>query len=119
IFGAHEEQIPGVPNQELRRVRSLGAQCLQEIEQAGLELVGTSIRAPLLRLFDRQIEASLVDRLQHVVEGVDVEGAERKLVVRRHENHGRVIVGDRLGYLDPVQTRHLNVEQYDVGAQLL
>ncbi len=48
---------------------------------------------------------------------MDLEGADRVLVVGRHEDH-RHVAANQLQHLEPVELRHLDVEKQQVGVQL-
>src|SRR5690606_1659699 len=70
---------------------------------------------PLLRARERPLEALLVERLEQVVDGGQVERADGVLVVRGHEDDGgRVLRADRLDDLDPAQLGHRDVEEDEV-----
>ena len=56
-------------------------------------------------------------RLEHVVHGVHLEGAQRIAVVGRHEDHGDGRI-DELEDLEAVQLRHLDVQEDDRGLLL-
>ena len=57
------------------------------------------------------------ERLQQVVDGVHLEGAQRVLIVGGDEDHGDV-AADQLEHLEAVELRHLHVEQQQIGLQL-
>jgi hypothetical protein len=65
---------------------------------------------------ERCLKSLITERLQKVVDGMRVEGAEGVSIVRRHEDHGGKVV--RLTLLDqrrhdtePVKLRHLYVQE--------
>ncbi len=62
-------------------------------------------------------ESLLRDRLEEVVERPRFERADRIFVVRRDEDDQRRAV-EQLQHFEPVELRHLDVEQQDVGIVL-
>ena len=69
---------------------------------------------PFARPLQRGGQTLGAERLQQVVDGVHVEGAQRVLIVGGDEHHGDV-AADQLEHLEPVELRHLHVEQQQVG----
>jgi hypothetical protein len=66
------------------------------------------------------MEASLIERLQEVIEGVRLEGANRILIVGRGKNYKGEITGiDFAEHLETVEIWHLNVEQEQVGVKAI
>ena len=63
---------------------------------------------------NRLLKALAAERLQQVVEGVDLEGLQRVLVVGRHEDRQRHGVAERGDDLEAVEIRHLQIEQHQV-----
>src|SRR6185437_5055749 len=60
-----------------------------------------------------------LDRLEEIVDRVDVEGLDGVLVVRGDEDDGRQPIGrDGVEHLEAVEVGHLHVEEYKVGAVL-
>ena len=93
------------------------AHVLHERDQPPRELLFASLGQPRPRAGQRLLEALAAKRLEQVVEGVHVEGAQRVLVVRRHEDrerHGVAHFGDDA---KAVEVRDLQVEEHQVGAQ--
>jgi hypothetical protein len=65
-------------------------------------------------------KALVLERLQDVVDGVDVERAEGVFVVRGDEYDGRPALGrDPVEDLETVQPRHLDIQEDQVGVQVL
>ena len=66
-------------------------------------------------------EALLAHRLEHVVDGVELEGVDGVLVVGGDEDRGRrgLEAGEDLGELDAGEPGHLDVEEDRVDLQLL
>ena len=63
-------------------------------------------------------EALTTDGLEDVVERVNLERRERVLVVRRHEHDcGHLRRSDLANHLEPVELRHLDVEEHEVRRQ--
>ena len=58
------------------------------------------------------------DGLQHVVDRVHVEGADRVLVEGRHEDDGHV-AAEQLQHLEAVELGHLHVEEQQVGGEVV
>ena len=76
-------------------------------------------RHQLARLGQRGLEALAPDRLEHVVGGGGVEGAQRVLVVGGAEDDGGrgLERADRARRAQAVEAGHRDVEQHHVGAQ--
>ena len=72
---------------------------------------------PLAHAIDRGGEAVGAERLQQVVDGVHVEGADGVLIERGHEHDGHV-AADQLQHLEAVELRHLHVEDQQVRPQV-
>ena len=72
---------------------------------------------PLARARDRLLESFRAERLQQVVDGVDLERLQRVLIVRGDEDD-RLIAAEQLEDLEAVQLRHLHVEQHEIRLQL-
>ena len=71
-------------------------------------------------VLQRLLEAVAAERLQQVVEGVDLEGLEGVLVVGGHEDHRRHLLGaDLLDHAEAVAGRHLHVEEHQIGLLVL
>ena len=58
------------------------------------------------------------DRLQEVVDGVDLKGLDRVLVEGGHEDHG-LVSPQELENLEAADLRHLDVQEEEVGPQLV
>ena len=70
----------------------------------------------LSRVPEGGLEPWAAERLQQVIERVDLEGLQRILVVGGHEDDGGHAVGsERLADGEPVHRRHLNVEEDEIG----
>ena len=59
-------------------------------------------------------ETSWIDRLEDVVDRVNVERGDGVLIERRHEDHERCWPIERTEHAEAVDARHLHVEQHDV-----
>ena len=57
-----------------------------------------------------------LDRLQQVVDGAVIEGADRVLIIGSDENEVS-LAGERLGGLDAIHLRHVDVEKDDIGLE--
>ena len=58
----------------------------------------------------------VIERLQEIIEGLDFEGADRVLVVRRDEHDcRRPLLAGRGGDGKPVEVGHLDVQKHQVG----
>ncbi len=76
---------------------------------------------PRSRRLDRREQVGLAERLHEVAEdtGLDRAGHELPLPVgRHHHDRDRALVEDPPRRLDPVEVRHLDVEERDVGMRL-
>ena len=70
----------------------------------------------LARAIERLLEALLVERLQQVVDGVHLEGLQRVLVVRGHEDgDGQLAVAEALHDFEAVELGNLHVEEQSAG----
>src|SRR3954454_12663296 len=71
---------------------------------------------PPPRAIDRRREPRRFDGLQKIVDGVDLEGLDRVLIVRGDEHEVRVDprAQEPASALEAGQTRHLNIEQHEV-----
>src|SRR5262245_29789103 len=74
---------------------------------------------PLPRSLDDDFEAIRLDRLQQIVDRVDLERLDRMLIECRDEDDvRRQLMLDHLSrHLEPGQPRHLYIKKYDVGRQ--
>ncbi len=91
---------------------------LHELEEAPLEIAIRLTLEILPGAYERFVEALAVERLQQVVERVDVEGAQRVVIERRHkhdERHARRT--DGLDDLETARAGHLDVEEDQVRLQ--
>ena len=67
---------------------------------------------------DREIEPVRRDRFEQVVEGASFKGLDRIVVEGRHEDDvGQRFLLDRGQHLEPIQLRHLDIEQHEVGVR--
>src|SRR6266550_901304 len=65
---------------------------------------------------ERPVKASIVKRLQQVVECPRIERAHRVLIVRRDEHYGgRQVIAQEFEYIEAVTLRHLHIEEDEVG----
>ena len=67
---------------------------------------------------ERLLQTTGFDRLQQVIDGVDLEGFDGVLVEGGHKHHGRSLVfvfEEPAGDLEPPKAGHLNVEEYQIG----
>jgi hypothetical protein len=59
------------------------------------------------------------DGLEQVIEGLDLEGANRVIIVRGHEHgHGHALDADLFDDFEAAHRRHPDVEHHDVGPPL-
>ncbi len=72
----------------------------------------------LHNLIDRSIQASLLDRLHQIVDGIHIKGLDRMIAVRGHKHDCRRILElvQRLGKLQTRSARHRDIEKYDIDA---
>ena len=68
---------------------------------------------------DRTLQAQRVDRLHQIIDRLDLERGDGELIEGGDEHHRRRrrLRGQRAGDVDPVEPRHGNVEQQQVGLQ--
>ena len=93
-----------------RPLGQVGGQRRQLVRQ----LAEPPLADPPLGPLERVAQPIVRERLQHVVDGLHVEGARRVLAERRHEDDCRPGVVDHLGDADAGHLRHLDVEEEDV-----
>ena len=74
-------------------------------------------RRPVARPLERRGEPLVRERLQQVVDRVDLERPQGELVVRRDEDD-RHAAAEQLEHLEAVELRHLDVEEQQVRLQL-
>ncbi len=95
-------------------------QVLHQFEQPPLEFAAGAAFDLLPGARDRLLEPIAVERLEQIVERVNVEGAQRVRVVggdEDHERHARR--ADGLDDVEPAVARHLHVEEDEIGLQFL
>jgi hypothetical protein len=91
----------------------------EQPQQPPAVLVGVARRELVAHAIERDIEPRILDGLQEVVERVRFERLQCVLVVRRDEHGQRHLRrGQGLQELEAVDTRHLHVEEHDVGLML-
>ncbi len=59
-----------------------------------------------------------INGLEEVIHGTETQRLNRIAVVRRHKNHGKFPLWERLQELKPVLLRHLDIEEEDIRAHL-
>ena len=75
LVGPHEEHAPAGLDHETFEALRVRLEVLHELEQPALEIaVGRTLQM-LAGADERFVEALAIERLEQVVEGVDVEGA--------------------------------------------
>ena len=90
-------------------------EALEEVGQALVERAVVIARDGLACAIDGRAETVLVERLEHVVEGVRVEGLDREVVVGRHEDDRRHGLGPDLGDdVEAAQLGHADVEEDEI-----
>src|SRR6202034_2802075 len=92
----------------LRRWPSAGGK-LQGGDRHGRRFAGEA----LLGALKRGMESLGADGFEQIINGVDLEGADRERVVGRDENYGAVRA-DQLENFEAIQLRHLNIEKQQV-----
>ena len=71
-------------------------------------------------MLERLLEALAPERLEDVVDGAHVERTQSVMVVRGHEHdRGDPVRADALEDAEAVEIRHLDVEEHEVGPELL
>ena len=74
----------------------------------------------LLGARERRAQAGVVERLEQVVDRVDLEGAHGVRVIRRDEDRGRQDLGtERLQHLEAIDLGHLHVEEHELDLRAL
>ena len=118
IHLAHVEHADGIPvlHRQAGQVPPLGRQALQQGGEPGGQvlLLGQRFLGPP----HRRLQARLAERLEQIVQGVDLKGPDGVLVVGRDKDDGRRVC-QRLDDAKAVQARHLDVQQHQVGRQRL
>jgi hypothetical protein len=65
-------------------------------------------------------EAPVAEGFEQVVQGVDLEGTQRELVVGGDEDHvWHAVRPDRTEHFEPIHHRHLDVQEQEIGLDLL
>ena len=102
------------------RFRSCPALELREqAREQCLALLGIALCVPRPHARQGLAEAFLVEGLQEIVHGTDLESLERVSVVGRDEHQrGELLGRERARQIDAVQRVHLNVEKQELRAQL-
>ncbi len=91
-----------------------GAHQLQESLRELLRPLTLQLSA---RVAERAAKPVVAERLQEVVDRVDLEGAQRVLVVGRDEDdHRHLVHAHRLDHLEAIELGHLQVEEDQVRA---
>ena len=69
-------------------------------------------------LLDRAIQASFLDRLHQIIDGIHVECLDRMVTIRSHKHDRRRIfeLMQRLGKLQARGTGHRDIEKHDIHA---
>ena len=94
----------------------IGLEVAHEREQPPADVAGLLAVDLAADALERALEALAVERLQQVVERLDLEGAQRVLIVGGHEHDRRHALGaDRLNHLEAVELRHVHVEEHEIG----
>ena len=116
VVEVHERDAFAVGHRQARQRRGRGLTALRgRREQTAGPLHGPALVDAQARAIERREKAGLVERLEHVVDGADLEGAERVVVERRHEDGGRNAGGaERVNHAEAVDSRHLDVEQQQI-----
>jgi len=116
LAGAEERHAPGALDDEpVGRRGALGAELGGQREHAARERVALLVRQLGPDALERLLEAGLVERLEQVVEGAHLEGAQRVGLVSGDEHHEReALAADRLHHGKPVPLGHLHVEEHQV-----
>ena len=83
LLGAQEEDAAAGLHDQAVDARRLGLDVVDEREQTAAEVAGALALQFLPRVLQRLAEALLAERLQQVVERVDLEGPKRVLDRRR------------------------------------
>ena len=77
------------------------------------------VRDLLLGPAERALEARVIEGLQQVIERPSLEGAQRVLVVRGHEDYRRQkVAAQLLEHVEAVAFGHLHIEEHEVGLRL-
>ena len=120
-----EKPIANLDGEPLPPVLALGNELHDLLELIGAEAPDRLLMRPPIRddppprAFERDLEPRRVDRLQQIVDGIDLERFNGVLIVRRHEDDlgGRPAVEQPTRHLETGQPRHLDIEEDDVGLQ--
>ena len=95
-------------------------QILHHGEEAFPEIAGALAFEPIAGTLERAKEPRAVERLQQVVERMDLERLQRVLVVGRREDDERYPVrGQRANHAEAIHDRDLDVEEDQLGLEPL
>ena len=98
---------------------SRGCMSGKQGEQLPSERRGLPLRELFARVRERRLESLRAERLEQVVERVNLERAQRVLVERRDEDDGRHPVGPSARATSkPSISRHLDVEKHQIRRRL-
>ena len=107
-------------DQPIRRMGLVRLEILHHREEPLAEVAGALAFQPLARAIQRAQEPRAVERLQQVVERVDLEGPQRVLVVGRREDHHRDALRREGAYdAKPIHDGNLHVEEHELGLEPL
>ncbi len=108
----HDLHIGIVPNQDpLEGTRAV------ELTRDRMRWPTLATRYSLARLFQRLGQSFGVERLEQIIDGVNVERPDRIPIIGRHEDHGK-LVANEFENLEAVELWHLDVEQDQIRPML-
>src|SRR5207248_6832058 len=110
-----EHDAAAVLHRQAARLALLG---LEERREPAGERAVLLLARSAAHAFERALEALLVDRLEEVIERLDVERADRVFVVRGDEDdHRHRLDPDLLDDVEAAEAGHLDVEEDEVGLE--
>jgi hypothetical protein len=115
-----KDAAAGLDDDAVGRLSGFGLQILHHRQQPLAEIAGTLPFQALARALQRAQEPRPVERLQQVVERMDLEGAQRVLVVGgREDDHRQALRRERADDAEAVHDRNLHVEEDQLGLEPL
>ena len=105
----------GLDDESVEDICGLGLEAFQQGDQLAVQISGPLAADPGFHSLQRLLKPFPVEGLQQVIDGADLEGPQRILVISGHENSARHALGTN-GFEDSkaVQPRHLDIKKKEM-----